>query len=1472
MGVTARITAILAFLLLSAVCTVAQAATDICPNNILPESAKPSQNNNANNLVVNKICYVSANTPYYYSTINIVSNGALVFDEVHGVAPSAAASAATNIWASAIIIENGGKLVAGHDCPNAACSGRFGQKFNNLTIHIYGNDTAKWDRATNKFTAQNLGATCYGATCGVDSTTWSKLKYEPLRSEAKCTDRNIWPACGSGARVGYFGSKVLAVSYGGTLDLQGYKGASDESVKELDPTDSGVSWMRLADSDTGTLEPKADSLAIEKDPLGKWADGDEFVVTTTDYLPGHSEKHTISYIKGTRIEIRDNPNLTPKVVANPILYSHNSRRYGGPRDADGKQWAKTNTSGLGRLPDRLIAKADGTPNSVGGAIDPELVKSGAETRAAVALLTRSIRIVSGGNKAGDDFPTAYQADGKTVKPCTITNPATGATDGSLSCYHFGAHLIVREGFAAVHVSGVEFKQMGQGGRMGHYPVHFHMVGKAPDGTYVKDSSINESMTRFIVLHASQNVTLARNVGYLSIGHGFYLEDASEAYNRLYSNIGIFARAAINNEQNVRKVPGIIALNTFDDTTGKYTHVIYRSDVFHPTVFWITNGFNDFVGNMAAGANACGAAYWLIPASIKDMAPTSQDQVQGYESTQWNNDRAGMAPLKTFYKNYATTAMHSFQTTPDAPSCMGFGFGPAVPANYGPQQIVVRGVLSEAPMPSGTQSSEMYYPHIGGEQRPTICPDDKCTKVTACANSGLAVSNCTANVIDHYTSAYHWAEGNTSAIWLRYKWFLFDNSVLSDVQQGGITFVTGGDFTRSSVPEGYWGVARNSIFVGNTRDNSAYPYSSNKGPYPTEDFKCTPIGAGTPDFCIDARAGISMQYGGFFTNQRLANIYDGPSYQDSVAYLDVKTADCDRENGSNFNTKCIYGNHNAQLLLRKSPGVNDNKCYVPNAALAWKHPNGFYYPPGFHLKNLFFDQVDLRHFVVVPLFAPPGKYVRENKQWILNKDFKNDFGQGGTYLTDTQEVEKQYCGGGSIFNSFSAIDRQTELNDDDGSTTGLSNDFSDANYPDPRLKQTISINQDFFFGAPVDTPECASAREPFSPTAGPGNANPAHACAATETTKALPTARTSPYDYLTTVVASRYDTADNHEKDPPWSKECSNSNCYGLPLYRQYLTSSEKKLWDDNCKTKTDDARAQTLADPLECRWPFIRMAGASIGARQTITINNGLYYIDTTKSKEQQDGEDLNFDVIPRTYSVVSPKTSQLVDGKFYVFFVFAKQSTVQTYDIYVGKSFKIAADASSDLKLLHMKVPGIQWWNQATEENVPSVVAGQGSGKWIESAKLDAATGILRVTVNFKGQTELNPVTSDETCRPKMFCERVGGNCVANKSNPTYVNAIKFNKAITSEMEFVCGKWAVKDLDCPNDGCLGFTLQLHDPVADGKYHRPAPELFPSGAVTSLTQGAPSWATKFDASSIPQPDNAAGGQCHYPKLPPCSSP
>src|ERR1700712_5718049 len=92
-----------------------------------------------------------------------------------------------------------------------------------------------------------------------------------------------------------------------------------------------------------------------------------------------------------------------------------------------------------------------------------------------------------------------------------------------------------------------------------------MARTVPAGTFVKDNSVNEPMTRWYALHATNGVLLARNVGWKSIGHGYYIEEGSEIDNKFQSNIGIWARPAIaNSKVNPRNVPGILAAQ-FDST-------------------------------------------------------------------------------------------------------------------------------------------------------------------------------------------------------------------------------------------------------------------------------------------------------------------------------------------------------------------------------------------------------------------------------------------------------------------------------------------------------------------------------------------------------------------------------------------------------------------------------------------------------------------------------------------------------------------------------------------------------------------------------------------------------------------------------------------------------------------------------------------------------------------------------------------
>ena len=360
--------------------------------------------------------------------------------------------------------------------------------------------------------------------------------------------------------------------------LQNPDTLTDKDAKVV--TDSGTDWIRLADGKkfTGNGKLGSDKLTLDRSVTKDWKVGDQVVVTTTDYFPDHSELRTIA--KPVDGDTGDVIRLNA-----PLTYDHNSTAYNIELKV-----------GTATTPFRTaVENVDGK--------NPGFLKT-AETRAVVALLTRSIRIIFEGDDVGDTFADATNGR-KHVNPQDLPEVKPNPN------YSYGAQAVFRQGFKQLQIQGVEFAQMGQGGMLGRYPVHFHIARRVPADTYVIDSSINELMTRWIVLHSTQGVTLARNVGYKSIGHGFFLEDGTETDNKLYANIGIFARAGVEDKQvgegpNPRKIPGLLDARNFPQSLP----LKYHSDAQYPSVFWIVNGWNSVAGNMAAGAGTCGACYWI----------------------------------------------------------------------------------------------------------------------------------------------------------------------------------------------------------------------------------------------------------------------------------------------------------------------------------------------------------------------------------------------------------------------------------------------------------------------------------------------------------------------------------------------------------------------------------------------------------------------------------------------------------------------------------------------------------------------------------------------------------------------------------------------------------------------------------------------------------------------------------------------
>jgi cell migration-inducing and hyaluronan-binding protein len=78
------------------------------------------------------------------------------------------------------------------------------------------------------------------------------------------------------------------------------------------------------------------------------------------------------------------------------------------------------------------------------------------------------------------------------------------------------------------------------------------------------------------------------------------------------------------------------------------------------------------------------------------------------------------------------------------------------------------------------------------------------------------------------------------------------------------------------------------------------------------------------------------------------------------------------------------------------------------------------------------------------------------------------------------------------------------------------------------------------------------------------------------------------------------------------------------------------------------------------------MATGGTNARAVLTVSNGRYYIDTTRSLDGQSWTpDMHTNAAIRQFSLFEPNET------YYVFFVFAKPSLKQTHQIYVGPDFK---------------------------------------------------------------------------------------------------------------------------------------------------------------------------------------------------------
>ena len=241
----------------------------------------------------------------------------------------------------------------------------------------------------------------------------------------------------------------------------------------------------------------------------------------------------------------------------------------------------------------------------------------------------------------------------------------------------------------------------------------------------------------------------------------------------------------------------------------------------------------------------------------------------------------------------------------------------------------------------------------------------------------------------------------------------------------------------------------------------------------------------------------------------------------------------------------------------------------------------------------------------------------------------------------------------------------------------------------------------FFNAPVETAECLSNI----------GVTGSLACPVNKVLPPTPTpagAKTSPYDYVTTVVFPECGIGPFPKSSKTIQRKCGHDNynegggvrfthqlgrggtwsaeCYEPGLLRRASLSPVPDRRDQRNAARAADLeyelqQTDTQRTTDACRWPFVRMGGQSTYQRSTLTANHGTYFLDTnvsfdTQWQNKENGTKEHFtDTIPCDDAKVTPsapchqRSVNVFKGgqTYYMFFLFAKPETKQTYQIYVG-------------------------------------------------------------------------------------------------------------------------------------------------------------------------------------------------------------
>ncbi len=174
---------------------------------------------------------------------------------------------------------------------------------------------------------------------------------------------------------------------------------------------------------------------------------------------------------------------------------------------------------------------------------------------------------------------------------------------------FGGHIMAMV-TSKMYVDGVELNRMGQNLELARYPIHWHLVGDAGSGQYLRNAAIHDTYNRCVTVHGTNNLQVENNVTYNNVGHCFFLEDGIETGNAFISNLVIQTKCHTSlpcDPTNLAPFGASADGLNFKTTGQDSTEILIPSDNTVSS-FWITNPDNTYRNNVAAGSDATG--FWF----------------------------------------------------------------------------------------------------------------------------------------------------------------------------------------------------------------------------------------------------------------------------------------------------------------------------------------------------------------------------------------------------------------------------------------------------------------------------------------------------------------------------------------------------------------------------------------------------------------------------------------------------------------------------------------------------------------------------------------------------------------------------------------------------------------------------------------------------------------------------------------------